>query len=124
VNDRDPQPRRVLLLDDDDVNLMTMELLLEERGYVVRMARSLAEALALSAKERFDLAVFDVHVGKELSPTIVPQIRAAQPGVGVVFLSGSLGHREQVPGADLLLAKAEDPERVLDAIDKVARTKR
>jgi two-component system response regulator RegA len=125
VSDPGARPRpRVLLLDDDDVNLMTMELLLDERGYAVRIAHTLAEALALSASERFDLVVFDVHVGDELSPSIVPRIRAAQPGVGVVFLSGSLGHREQIPGADLLLAKAEDPERVLDEIDRVARARR
>lgn len=110
---------RVLLVDDDDVNLMTFGLLLEERGYVVTSARTLVEARALSAKERFHVAVLDVHVGKERSPTIVPSLLADNPGIRVVFLSGSLRSEELLPGADLILAKADDPETLLAAIDRV-----
>ena len=60
--------QKVLLVDDDEVNLMTFGMLLEERGYAVTSARTLAEARSLSAQERFQVAVLDVHVGKERSP--------------------------------------------------------
>lgn len=113
-------PMKVLLVDDDDVNLMTFGMLLEERGYAVTSARTLGEARALSAKERFHVAVLDVHVGKERSPTLVPSLLADNPAIRVVFLSGSLSHEELLPGADLVLAKADDPETLLAAIDRVA----
>lgn len=111
---------KVLLVDDDEVNLMTFGMLLEDRGYAVTSARSLGEARGLSGKERFHVAVLDVHVGKELSPSIVPSLLADSPGIRVVFLSGSLTANELIPGADLVLAKADDPEKLLSAIDRVA----
>lgn len=115
------RPCQVLFVDDDDVNILTFGMLLDERGYEVTKATSLAEARAHLARGRFDLAVLDVHVGHETSPQLVPEMRLTNPGMRVVFLSGSLRHEEQLPGADLVLGKGEDPERLLAAIDEVAR---
>ena len=114
-----PAPK-VLLVDDDETNLLTFGMLLEERGYAVTSARTLAEARGRSSRERFQVAILDVHVGHERSPTLVPSLVSDSPGIRVVFLSGSLSHEELLPGADLVLAKADDPEKLLAAIDRLA----
>lgn len=114
------RPCQVLFVDDDEVNILTFGMLLDERGYVVTRASSLAEARARLAERTFDLAVLDVHVGHETSPQLVPDLRRTNPDLRVVFLSGSLRHEEQLPGADLVLGKGEDPERLLAEIDRVS----
>jgi DNA-binding response OmpR family regulator len=112
--------KRVLLLDDDDVNLVTFGALLEDAGFAVVTAGSLTAARAAMALERFDLAILDVHVGNELGTTLIPEIRKAFPGIPIAILSGSL-KTEDVSGADVALAKADDPARLLTRLTELMR---
>lgn len=112
-------PCRVLLVDDDESNAVSFGMLLEDRGYTVQRTPSLAGALALSGANEFDLAILDVHLKDGRSPAIVPALRQRHPSLRVVFVSGSLRHAEQIPGADLVLSKGEEPDVLLDAIDRM-----
>jgi DNA-binding response OmpR family regulator len=113
---------RVVFVDDDDVNLITFGTLLEEASYDVTTARNVDEARALIADGGFDLAVLDMHVGKELGTALIPVLRESCPGIAVVILSGSLT-TELVTGADLVLGKASDPAETLAKLDVLRRAR-
>lgn len=56
----DGRGRRILLVDDDSNTRRVLELLLKSRGFAVRAAGSVAEALAVAEEEKFDLLVSDI----------------------------------------------------------------
>lgn len=56
------QPVRILLVDDNPANLMTLQAVLEPLGEQVVVARSGTEALALLDREEFALVLMDVHM--------------------------------------------------------------
>ncbi|MDP3223598.1 MAG: response regulator [Rubrivivax sp.] len=55
-------PVRVLLVDDNPVNLMLMSALLESRGLVPTLAADGAEAVALACELPFDLVLMDLQM--------------------------------------------------------------
>ncbi|MEZ0230196.1 MAG: response regulator [Planctomycetota bacterium] len=114
---------RAILVDDDDVNLITFGAILEDEGCSVTTASSLALGRAAIAAGRFDLAVLDVHLGDGLGPDLIPELRARNPGIVVAVVSGSLGHEERIVGPDLVLAKASDPKEILAQIEAALRSR-
>ena len=55
-------PRRVLLVEDNPVNLKVATELLARRGHNVEVARNGAEALDAVARQPFDVVLMDVHM--------------------------------------------------------------
>ena len=106
---------RTLIVDDDEVNLLTTSVLVEELGHTVVTASSLAKARAALAAGTFDLAILDVHLGDGLGLDLLPEIRARSPRTVVAILTGSL-RSEDVSGADLVLAKGDDPRTLLASL--------
>lgn len=58
--DREGRQRRILLVDDHADTCMGMERLLTKRGYAVRTAGTVADALELAHREAFDLVISDL----------------------------------------------------------------
>jgi signal transduction histidine kinase/FixJ family two-component response regulator len=56
------RPLRILLAEDNPVNLKLANLLLEKRGHTVTVVSTGKEALAALAKQRFDLVLMDVQM--------------------------------------------------------------
>ncbi|MET0517754.1 MAG: diguanylate cyclase, partial [Burkholderiaceae bacterium] len=59
LDDDLPQQPKVLLVDDDEVNLLLTAIALRERGFELTEARSGAEALAMMAERAPDIIVLD-----------------------------------------------------------------
>ncbi len=57
-----PAGARVLVADDNEINLMVARVFLENSGLIVRTARDGREALALAAAEQFDAVLMDVQM--------------------------------------------------------------
>jgi len=112
----------VLLLDDSELYRATLRAILEETGYDVVEAGSLAECRALLGTTRCDLAVVDVELPDGSGIDLIPEIRRALPAAPVVVLSG--GEVLTVPaGADLVLLKTLDPTTVLTKLERVLATR-
>src|SRR3989338_10162723 len=57
-------PKRILVIDDEELVLKSVTKLLEKEGYEVAACRSGKEALEKTKKEAFDLIVCDVRMPK------------------------------------------------------------
>ena len=72
-------PIKILIVDDDEDALITLERLLEEEGYSTVAAWSGKEALALSDRADFDLLLIDEH-GADISlESLLAELHVRQP---------------------------------------------
>ncbi|MCB9738798.1 MAG: response regulator [Deltaproteobacteria bacterium] len=76
-------PRRVLLVDDSEVNRKVGVRLLERRGHRVTVARDGEEALATLAGESFDLVLMDLQMPGLDGFETTHEIRAREAALGV-----------------------------------------
>jgi two-component system, sensor histidine kinase and response regulator len=56
------QPKRVLIVEDDDVNRWLASRLLEQKGYVISTVTNGEAALAILKQESFDLILMDIQM--------------------------------------------------------------
>ncbi len=96
---------RILLIDDDESNRLTLSVLFEEEGYAVDVAASFAEGSErVRAGGTWDVVLLDQHLGDGLGTELLPRIRAAVPGARIILISGSLreselsGHERELNG--------------------------
>ena len=82
---------RLLAVDDSRNHRLTLSALLENEGFEVDVAGSVAEARAwLDAPARlYDLALIDLHLGDGLGTELVSGVRARCPETKIVMMSGS-----------------------------------
>ena len=109
---------RVLLVDDDESNRLTLSAVLEDEGYEVREASSVPEAegaLSDPGGGPFAVAVLDQHIGKHLGTDLAVEIRRRSPATKILLLSGSLLERPDVP-LDAFVTKGDDVSRVLSTL--------
>jgi uncharacterized membrane protein YozB (DUF420 family)/CheY-like chemotaxis protein len=123
THDRRPSGRarekhlmRILVVDDSELVRVTLVAILEDAGHVVAEADSLAAARRGLTDATLDLVVLDVHLPDGLGPSLIPDLRAALPGVTIVVLTGE---PTPVVGADLVLSKVDDPLRLLEYVRQV-----
>jgi CheY-like chemotaxis protein len=112
---------RVLLVEDDAPARGALELLLREDGHTVLSAGSAAEAERLyRGADPIDVIVTDTVLPRVSGPELVARLRAAQPGVRVVFMSGyapetAFSHGELGPG----VAFFQKPFEIRELLAKV-----
>ncbi|HUS67499.1 MAG TPA: response regulator [Kofleriaceae bacterium] len=111
--------RRILLVDDNEALRLTTAALLEDAGYEVVEADSVATGRArLRDGSLYDAAVLDVHLGDGVGHDLFADLRELQPQAVIVLLSGTAIPEEMV-GADLALTKGMPPDELLGAIARV-----
>jgi two-component system sensor histidine kinase BarA len=93
-----PNTVRVLVVDDNPLNLMVMSALLESRGLVPLLAADGAEAVALACEMHFDLILMDLQMpildGLEATAAIRRfENSRSRPAVPVVAYSSVLPGR-------------------------------
>lgn len=87
--------RKILLVDDEaDIRTVADLCLRELGGFVVVLAASGPEALALAAREAFDLVLLDVMMPGTDGPTTLAGLRAAGVLTPVVFMTAKVGADE------------------------------
>lgn len=103
---------RVLLVEDDESNRLTMAALLEDDVVTVDEAASFAEAgRRLQAPgAAYDAVLLDTNLGDGQGPDLAPLIRSLMPSARIVSLSGE--GTGQAPWADATVPKGSDPDRV------------
>ena len=99
--------KRLLLVDDDESNRVTLSALLEDEGYVVELAASFSEARQLLSAEapRYDAVLLDHSLGDGYGSNLVPLIRRSLPKAKIIAMSGSTGGDRMGLVADAELPK-------------------
>jgi DNA-binding NarL/FixJ family response regulator len=102
-----------------------MKILLDAQSdmEVVAQASSLVEARAQAACSEFDVAVLDLGLPDGNGLDLIPDLRQANPNVGVLILSANLDPAgpEKAAGADEIIDKLAPVEEVLDSVRKLGR---
>jgi DNA-binding response OmpR family regulator len=116
---------RVLAVDDDADLLEVLQLALEQHGFDVVTASTLAAAEAhLTAAEPFDAVLTDLSVERhDDGLTLCREVRERAPDVGVLLLTGeaSMGERARNAGAHGWLVKPVDIEQLIAALRRFER---
>lgn len=82
---------KLLIVDDDASNLLTLSALLEEEAFEIHTASSFAEARAtLELPGTFSAIVLDNHLGDGHGPDLVPLVRSRHPTTKVLLVSGAV----------------------------------
>lgn len=109
---------RVLIVEDNPVNLRLAQFLLEKRGFLVRKAGSGAECLAEMNRELPDIVLMDIQLPGEDGLAVTRKIRSDSRMAGVVVVAltahAMAGDREKILGAgcDGYIPKPVDPQNL------------
>ena len=103
---------RILLVDDSEILRVTTAALLEDAGYQVIEAGSVAQARASLGRGELAAAIVDLHLGDGLGSDLLADLRAAHPGAAFVLLTGTA---ESIPGfsGDAYLLKGMAPDEMI-----------
>jgi len=116
--------KTALVVDDVDYNRIAHAALLERHGFEVRTAHSGEAALAVSAKEKFDVVLLDYDMPDVTGPELARQLRAQHPlnGRRPFFIAATaystVEKRQEclAAGMDAFLGKPLVDERLREAI--------
>ena len=104
---------RLLLVDDDETFTRIAARVLTRHGFEVRVANDTAAALKI-VDATLPYAVVDLIIGSTSGLSLVPQLRALNPAMRIVVLTGYASIATAVDaiklGADNYLSKPADAE--------------
>ena len=117
--------RRVLLVEDNHNLRVTTTRMLEHLGYAVTAVANGTEAVeAYRGGSPPDVVMMDVVLPGMSGLEALREIRALVPAARVVLCSGSADKLERtdgVQGADAVLAKPYDVDRLAETLERVLR---
>jgi DNA-binding response OmpR family regulator len=91
---------RILLLEDDRETAETLARGLEKEGHEVATAAEVGSALALVARDRFDVAVLDLMVPGGSGYDVLDVLRKSEPRVPALLLTARSAVEDRVAGLD------------------------
>lgn len=116
---------RVLLVEDDPMNVMLFTDVLEEAGHEVVVATDGESGRDLALSNAFDLCIFDVHLPRLRGDAAVRQLRAANVTGPIVALSSSAlateVERGLSAGFDAYLTKPIAPSALRELVSRYSR---
>lgn len=119
--------RRVLVVEDNDMNMQLVEYLLEEGGYDIVKATSGEEALAIardSASEAPDLILMDIHLpgmdGLSVVREMKTSVRTARVPILALTAHAMRGDKDRFleAGCDGYISKPIDVKTFLSSIEQ------
>ena len=78
----------LLLIEDDEAFAWAASRALERRGYAVRCAGEFERARELVENAAFEYAVLDLNLGKHTSLDLIAPLRARNPAMRILVLTG------------------------------------
>ncbi|MFY9327354.1 MAG: response regulator [Georgfuchsia sp.] len=110
---------QLLLVDDDEVFTRTAARVMQRHGFEPLVANDIASALCL-ANKTLSYAVVDLMIGSESGLALVPQLRALNPAMRILILTGYASITTAVEaiklGADNYLTKPADAVAIIAAL--------
>lgn len=111
----------ILCIEDNASSLILRKMLLESSGYMVLGATSGQEALQLLQGFHVDLVLSDHYLRNELGAAVAANIKALQPNVPVLIISGSADSLQETEHVDGVISKADGPSNLLVSIARALR---
>ncbi len=87
MNERIRQQRHILIVDDEPLVRQSVQLLLQDDGYLVEEAESGAEALALFEPGKFDMIFTDYCMPEMRGDQLAAAIKRRSPKQAIVMLT-------------------------------------
>lgn len=121
---RGPAPAKILLLEDDPVQLAMLSQHVDALGYEVLPASSIAEAKRQLEKHRVELAILDVQLPDGSGFDLCEQLDSSErySGLPIIVLSSiteaSVVRKTRASGARFFLGKPYDPNVLLAIIER------
>ena len=118
-----PLSRRLLFVDDEPSIRATLPPILQTRGFEVRTAASVPEALAAIESHKFDILLSDLNLSEEGDGfTIVHAMRAANPNCVTILLTGYPAFESAVEAihheVDDYFVKPADLESLINTMER------
>lgn len=116
---------KILLIDDDELILLSVESLLETEGFEVATANNGDEGLAKAAAEHFDVFLLDIIMPGKSGFEVCEALRAMDDyaQVPIVMLSAKSAEADQQQGLSLgvtrFLPKPIDPDILVEVLQEV-----
>jgi DNA-binding response OmpR family regulator len=99
--------RLILLVEDDESNAVTAAALLEDAGFSVDLANSLAMVRRLLPGRSYSLVLLDNRLSDGTGVELIPRLREHLPLVPIILVSGE-NHGELPAGVDAIFLKGAD----------------
>lgn len=113
---------RLLLVDDDEAFRRIFVRALAARGYEVRAAADVREAMTIGASWEPDYAVVDLKMPGETGLVLIRELALAYPAIRIVMLTGYASIQSAVEavklGATHYLAKPAGVDEILAALHR------
>ncbi len=107
----------ILIIDDDQAILHTFERIFQKRGYSVTVAAKGAEAIERLNSSHYDVALIDLCLPDMEGTKLFPLIQSSSPSTVKIMLTGKAFGMGCIEGADALLGKPIQPDKLLSVID-------
>lgn len=116
-------PKKILVVDDEETVRTVLQVELEQSGYVVTTGADGLEAMEHLRQQRFDLVILDIRMPNMDGIEVLRNIRTENLADIVVMLTG-VGERKFLDeslklGANDFLTKPVDLGVLYDCIDRV-----
>lgn len=123
---------RILHVEDEELNRALLRAVLQRapdsqlRSAALLEARTLAQARAILTEQTIDLVLLDVRLPDGTGLELVREIKARDPGLGVVVMSASVLPEERDEairaGCDAFVAKPYVPGELLATLRRILLT--
>lgn len=96
---------KILVVDDDSIAVFIVTKSLEKQGWTqIQSASGIKEAIKIFDWFQPDIAILDLHLGKESGHALALTLRVQKPELKIVYLSASVDPEEisearSVPGS-------------------------
>jgi PAS domain S-box-containing protein len=110
--------QRVLVVEDDASARRTVVQMLASAGYAVLEAAAPDEALLLTSGVRVELVLTDLVMPQMRGQELAARLRAAHPGLPIVFMSGYADLPEALPAGAPVLSKPFSQGTLMAAIER------
>ena len=114
--------KRILVVEDNEMNMQLVEFLLEEGGYGIVKAASGEEAMAIAGRESVDLILMDIHLPGVDGLSVVRKLKSDEPTRKIPILAltahAMRGDKDRFlqAGCDGYISKPIDVKTFLDSI--------
>ena len=119
--------KRILIIDDSEIDLMILEEILVQAGYKVTQASDGKEGMEIFRTQPFDLVITDMIMPEKLGIEVLLEMKEDFPEAKVIAISAGdefgleldleMARKIDVP----TISKPFQPEEILDAVRKLLR---
>jgi DNA-binding NtrC family response regulator len=111
---------RILVVDDDETIRTTMKAILEDEGYLVDLASTGEEAIQLTMKKTYNVALLDIRLPDMEGVELLKLMRDSVPRTRKVMVTGYPSMQNAIAAlnksADAYLLKPIDIEKLLNLV--------